>query len=90
MRIFEHPEVGKSRPKEVGSDNAARNDTAVWTHHAALKVTITAVASFLVVWWWLAAVLQFQFMQGDVPAIGKIAWLGGHRSTPITCPAIHC
>lgn len=63
-------------PKDLGSDNAARNDAFVWTWHAASKVTITAIGSFLVVWWWLAVVLQFRFLRSDIAQYWEdsLAW----------------
>ena len=75
MSIFEHPAESAIRLKDLGSDNAARNDASVWTYGVASKVTITAIASFLIVWWWLA-VLQFHFMQSDVAGYWKdsLAW----------------
>jgi hypothetical protein len=41
-----------------------------------LKVTIMAVASFLVVWGWLEVVLQFRCMQSDVARywMDSLAW----------------
>ena len=64
------------RSKDLGSDNAARNDAFVWTRHAVSKVTIAAIGSFLVVWWWLAVVLQFQFMRSDIAGYWRdsLAW----------------
>ena len=64
------------RPKDLGSDNTARNDAFVWTRQAVSKVTIMAIGSFLVVWWWLAVVLQFNFMISDVKGYWKdsLAW----------------
>jgi hypothetical protein len=40
------------------------------------KVTITAIGSFLLVWWWLAVVLQFHFMRSDVAGYWRdsLAW----------------
>lgn len=76
MRIFSHPEERVTSPKDLSSDNAARNDAFVWTWHAASKVTITAIGSFLVVWWWLAVVLQFRFLRSDVAQYWEdsLAW----------------
>ena len=64
------------RSKVLGSDNAVRNDAFVWTCHAVSKVTITAIGSFLLVWWWLAVVLQFHFMRSDVAGYWRdsLAW----------------
>lgn len=63
-------------PKDLCSDNAARNDAFVWTWHAALRVTITAIGSFFVLWWWLAVVLQFRFLRSDVAQYWEdsLAW----------------
>ena len=64
------------RPKDLGSDNSTRNDASVWTCQAVSKVTIMAIGSFLVVWWWLAIVLQLNFMRSDVAGYWKdsLAW----------------
>jgi hypothetical protein len=64
------------RSKDLYIDNAARNDAFVWTWPALSKVTMTAIGSFLVVWWWLAVVLHFRFMQSDVLAYWRdsLAW----------------
>jgi hypothetical protein len=56
------------RSNDIYSDNAAPNDLFLWTCPALSKVTMTAIGSFLVVWWWLALVLHFDFMQADVLA----------------------
>lgn len=63
-------------PKDLGSDNAARNDAFVWTWHAASKVTAMSISSFLLVWWWLAVVHQFRFLRSDVAQYWEdsLAW----------------
>ena len=76
MSLLAHPRQSEVRAKSLhGGDDAARNDTSVQTR-SILKVTITAIASFLVVWWWLAVVLQFRFMQSDVAGywVDSLAW----------------
>lgn len=62
--------------KNLGIDNSARNDAFVWTFHAVAKVTVMAIGSFLVVWWWLAVVLQFHFMISDIAGYWRdsLAW----------------
>lgn len=64
------------RPKNLDSDNAVRTDAFVWTKPAVAKVTIMAIGSFLVVWWWLAVVLQFNFMISDIAGYWRdsLAW----------------
>jgi hypothetical protein len=76
VSLFEPLEGSDLRHKDLGSANAARNDTAVWTRHAALQVTSTAIASFLIVWGWLEVVLQFHSMQSDVAGYWRdsLAW----------------
>jgi hypothetical protein len=66
VSILAHPKQSEIRAKSLGGEDEACNHTSVWTRRAISKVTITAIASFLVVWWWLAVVLQFHFTQGNL------------------------
>lgn len=49
---------------------------SVWKDGAAFNVTLMAVSSFLLVWGWLAVVLQFSFMGSDVAGYWEdsLAW----------------
>jgi hypothetical protein len=51
-------------------------DVSVWKDGAAFKVAMIAVTSFLLVWGWLAVVLQFPFMGSDVAGYwgDSLAW----------------
>src|SRR5437867_2620735 len=78
MSIVEHLEENQTQPNDLGGDDAARNNPSVWKRHVAYKVTIMAVGSFLLVWCWLAVVLQFDFMRGNSDVAGywsdSLAW----------------
>lgn len=69
MKNFRHLE-------ELGSDSAAHGSSSVWKYGGALRVMIAAVGTFVVVWWWLAIVLQFDFMRSDVAGYWRdsLAW----------------
>lgn len=71
MKIFSPLNESVMRPEDIGSHNAVRNDAVVWTYHAVTKVTLMAIGSFLVVWWWLAVVLQLEFFRSDVVGYWK-------------------
>lgn len=64
------------RPKDLGGDNPACNGAFVWNRSALSKVTVMAIGSFLVVWWWLAVVLQLNFLRSDVAGYwhDSLAW----------------